>query len=159
MENSNKIIQLAQNNFKMRLFMLMKLPFGFLAGLRVTAITPKKAVVSIPYKYLTKNPFRSIYFAALSMAAELSTGILALAAVEETKKPISLLVLDMKASFIKKATGKIIFTCNEGEKIFSAVQKCLESDEGQVATIKSIGVDKNGNDVATFEFTWTFKLK
>lgn len=143
----------------MRLFMLMKLPFGFLAGLRITEITSQKASVSITYKYLTKNPFRSVYFAALSMAAELSTGILALAAVEETKQPISMLVLEMKASFKKKATGKIIFTCNDAEKISSTVNKCLESNEGQTVTVKSTGVDKDGNDVAEFEFTWTFKMR
>ena len=72
MNHQNKIIKLARNSFKMKLFMLMKLPFGFLAGLKITKINSQKASVSIPYKYLNKNPFRSIYFAALSMAAELS---------------------------------------------------------------------------------------
>ncbi len=159
MKNNNKIRRLAHSHFKMRLFMLTNLPFGFLAGLKVIDIDSKKASVSIPYKYLTKNPFRSIYFAALSMAAELSSGILALAAVEETKKPISMLVLDMKANFRKKATGKIIFTCLDGDKIFNAVQKCMDSNEGQTVMVNSVGLDNRGNEVASFSFTWTFKKK
>ena len=110
-------------------------------------------------KYLNKNPFRSIYFAALSMAAELSSGILAMAAVHDTNQPISMLVLDMKAQFKKKAVGKIVFTCTEGKKVFDAVQKCLELDEGQVVMVNSIGTDGDGNEVAAFEFSWTFKRK
>ncbi len=159
MNQQNKILRLGKNNFRMRLFMLLNLPLAFIAGLKVTSIDKSSATVSIPYKFLNKNPFRSIYFAALSMAAELSTGILAMASVYEMKKPISMLVLNMKASFVKKATGKITFYCNEGEKIFSAVQKCLENNEGQVVTITSIGKDKSGNEVAVFEFSWTFKAK
>lgn len=143
----------------MRFFMLLKLPLAFIAGLKITAIDPQRAVVTIPYKFLTKNPFRSIYFAALSMAAELSTGILAMAAVYETGKPVSMLVFDMKASFRKKAVNKITFTCLEGQKISDAVNKCLETDEGQTVAVQTIGIDKNGNEVAEFEFVWTFKVK
>ncbi|MDF1548629.1 MAG: DUF4442 domain-containing protein [Bacteroidales bacterium] len=159
MSEKNKIIKLAQNNIKMRLFLFLKLPLAFIAGLKIVFISPEKAVVTIPYKFLTKNPFRSIYFAALSMAAELSTGILSLAAIAETKKPISMLVLDMKASFTKKAVSKISFTCLEGQKITDAVQACLNSDEGQTVAVQSIGIDKKGNEVAEFEFVWTFKKK
>ncbi len=159
MKEQNRILRLGNNNFRMRFFMLLNLPLGFLAGLKVISIERSRASVSIPYKYLNKNPFRSIYFAALSMAAELSTGVLAMAAVEEANKPIALLVLNMKADFKKKATGKIIFTCNEGNKIFNTAQKCLQSNEGQIVTISSIGLDKNGNEVASFEFSWTFKRR
>jgi len=157
MNDQNKILKLAKNNFRMRLFMLLKLPLAYFAGLKIVSIDETSASVSIPFKFLNKNPFRSIYFAALSMAAELSTGILALAAVEETKKPISMLVLDMKAQFSKKAVSKIVFTCTEGRKIINAVQNCLKSEEGQVVTVNSVGIDKEGNEVAVFKFSWTFK--
>jgi hypothetical protein len=63
---------------KLRLFMLRKLPMAWLAGLRLTALTPAAATVTIRYKYLTQNPFRSIYFACLAMAAELASGIQAM---------------------------------------------------------------------------------
>ena len=159
MIDQNKVLKLGKNNLRMRIFILLNLPLAFLAGLKVVSIDRTSAAVSIPYKYLNKNPFRSIYFAALSMAAELSTGILAMAAVHETHQPISMLVLDLKAQFKKKATGKIIFTCTEGNKIFNTVQKCLKSNEGQIITVNSVGLDKDGNEVAVFEFSWTFKRK
>ncbi len=159
MSEKNKIIVLGKNNFKMRLFMLMKLPLAFFAGLKVSEIDNTKASISIPFKFLNKNPFQSIYFAALSMAAELSTGILAMAAISEVSKPVSMLVLEMNGKFIKKAKTKIVFTCMQGAEIMETVKKCIETTEGQTIQARSKGFDMDGNQVAEFYFTWTFKVK
>ena len=110
----NKIRKLAGNHPRMRMFFLKHLPMALLAGLKITEINQEKASVTVPYKYLNKNPFRSVYFAVLSMAAELSTGILAMAAIDDYDVAVSMLVLDMKAGFTKKARTKITFTCQEG---------------------------------------------
>lgn len=149
----------ATNLLKMRLFMLKNLPLGFFVGLRVVQIDNKGAQVSVPFKYLNKNPFQSIYFAVLSMAAELSTGILAMAAVYEASVPVSMLVFDMNAQFTKKATNKIVFKCEQGEEISKAVEASVADGEGRTVTVKSVGSDKNGVQVAEFNFTWTFKPK
>lgn len=153
------IIRKLANSWKLKLFMIQQLPMGFIAGLRIIDINLESAKVTIPYKYLNKNPFRSTYFAAQSMAAELSTGILAMAAVKDEEKPISMLVLDMNANFVKKATSKIIFYCEDGLAIKNAVQRAANSDSGQIITAKSIGKNNEGIIVSEFEFTWTFKLK
>jgi len=144
---------------KMKMYMLTHLPMAFLAGLRVKEIDGGRSVVSVPYKFLNKNPFHSMYFAVLSMAAELSSGILALALVYEAEKPVSMLVLNMKAGFFKKARTKIVFTCNDGVKITEAIAKSIETDEGQTVEVHTSGVDANGETVAEFGFTWTFKPK
>ncbi len=143
----------------MKLFMMKNLPMAFLAGLKVTEIDETKASVSVPYKCLNKNPFKSIYFAVLSMAAELATGILAIAAINDFSIPISMLVFEMKASFQKKARTKITFKCNEGEKMMAAISRSIETGEGQTAEVTSIGYDTEGDVVAEFKFTWTFKPK
>lgn len=142
---------------KMKMYMLTHLPMAFLAGLRVKELDSGRAVVSVPYKYLNKNPFRSMYFAVLSMAAELSSGILALSLVYEAEKPVSMLVLNMKAGFLKKARTKIVFTCNDGESISAAIAKSIETGEGQTVEVRSSGIDAHGEMVAEFNFTWTFK--
>jgi len=159
MTSENKIRKLATNPGKMKLYFLKELPMAFLAGLRIQQIDKEMATVSVPYKYLTKNPFRSIYFAVLSMAAELSSGILALAAIQDFSKPVSMLVLDMKALFLKKAKSKITFRCEDGEKISKAISESLETGEGQTVEVFTAGTDKNGEIVAEFSFTWTFKPK
>lgn len=139
--------------------MFRKLPLAFMAGLRVLSINRESAAVSIPFKFLNKNPFQSIYFAALSMAAELSTGILAMSAISEKPVPVSMLVLEMQASFIKKARKKVIFTCKQGLEIEQAIDQCIETGEGRTIQVLSKGVDVEGVEVAEFSFTWTFKPK
>lgn len=155
----NKIRTLATNTLRMRMFMLRHLPLGFFVGLNVLQINKKEAQVSVPYKYLNKNPFKSIYFAVLAMAAELSTGILAMASIYDATVPVSMLVYDMNAAFTKKATSRIIFKCEQGEEISKAVKASLADGEGKIVTVKSVGRNKEGIQVAEFNFTWTFKPK
>ena len=159
MVKENKIRKLAKSNFHMKLFMLKHLPMAFLAGLKIIEIDQTTASVTVPYKYLNKNPFRSVYFAVLSMAAELSTGILAMAALNDYSIPISMLVLEMKANFQKKARTKITFKCLEGDQLSATIAKSIETGEGQTVELTSIGYDTEGDKVAEFKFTWTFKPK
>jgi acyl-coenzyme A thioesterase PaaI-like protein len=159
MQKENRIRKLAKSNFHMKLFMMKNLPMAFLAGLKVTEIDKTKASVSVPYKCLNKNPFKSIYFAVLSMAAELATGILAMAAIKDFSIPFSMLVFEMKASFQKKARTRITFKCTEGEKMMAAISRSIETGEGQTAEVTSTGYDTEGDVVAEFKFTWTFKPK
>jgi hypothetical protein len=103
---------LIMHPIKFRLYMLAKLPMGFLAGLKLTQLEPGRAAVQVKYKWLTQNPFGSMYFAVLSMAAEFSTGILCLANIYKSDPAISMLVVKMESHFYKKAVGVITFTCN-----------------------------------------------
>ncbi len=157
MNQAENFRQTARSKFKFRLFMLKKLPAAFFSGLQVREITEEKAVVSIPFKFLTKNPFKSVYFASQAMAAELSTGVLAMAQVYGRKPRVSMLVFKMRADFTKKATSKILFTCENGADIKKAVEKSIETGEGQIVEAKSTGTDMQGNIVSEFYFTWTFK--
>lgn len=144
---------------KFKLFMLSKLPMAYMADLRVTSITNSSATVTIPYKYLTKNPFNSIYFACLGMAAELSTGVLCMMHVFKSDPAVSMLVVNMAADFSKKAVGKITFTCQDGASIEAAAELTKVTGEAQTIVTTSIGVDEEGDQVANFEFTWSLKAK
>lgn len=145
------------NYFKQKLFFLVKLPMAFLAGLRISKLQDEECVVSVKYNYLTKNPFKSMYFACQAMAAELSSGMLCFRAIEEHN--VALLVVGMEAKYTKKAVGKINFTCSDGRQIQATVQKALESGKGETVTVKSVGVDEAGDIVAEFQFTWSFKKR
>ncbi len=159
MKDPSSIIKLEGNPFLFKLFLLKKLPLAFVAGLKVVELEEHTARVSLPYNYLTKNPFRSIYFAALSMAAELSSGILAMAIVKDLPQPVSMLVLGMSADFSKKARSKITFSCMEGKAILETIQKSIETQQGQTLKVTVVGHDVTGDEVAQFTFNWTFKPK
>ncbi len=151
--------KLANNSLLLKLFFLRKMPMGILSGMKVTALDENHCSVSVPYNYLTKNPFRSTYFAVQSMAAELSSGAMAISEVMQAPRPVSMLVLDMKASFTKKARSKVIFTCENGLEIAEAVKNALITGTGQTVVITSKGIDDQGDTVSEFQFTWTFKAK
>ncbi|SFB85265.1 protein of unknown function [Flexibacter flexilis DSM 6793] len=156
---AEKFKNIITNSFKYRVFTLQRLPMAWLAGLKVASLDEKSASVTIRYGYLTQNPFRSLYFACLAMAAELSTGVLAMMHVFEAKPSISMLVVGMKAEFTKKAVGKITFVCTDGDAIAQAIAESKATGEGRTVTILSKGTDEAGDTVAEFWFTWSFKAK
>ena len=93
------------------------------------------------------------------MAAELSTGALVMDQIQMSGANISMLVASNRASFTKKATGRITFTCEDGPRIAQAVQLAIGSGQGQTLWVKSVGVNREGIEVSSFEFEWSLKLK
>lgn len=150
---------LIRSPVRFRLFLLKKLPAAYFSGVRVQEINEEGSVVTIPFKWFTQNPFRSIYFACLSMAAEMSSGVLSMAAIWNRKPAVSMLVVSMKASFHKKATGLIAFHCRDGRAISEAVERAIETGEGQSVETVSRGYNEEGDLVAEFLITWSFKKR
>ena len=143
---------------KLKLFMLQKLPMAWLAGLRLVQLTPESATVTIRFKYLTQNPFRSIYFACLAMAAELASGIQAMMHTQ-AGGPVSMLVVGIQGDFTKKAVGLIAFTCPDGPRIAQALAESRATGEGRTVECTSTGVDEAGDVVAVFRLKWSFRAK
>ncbi len=145
--------------FWMRLFLLLKLPLGFMAGLRVRHLDRHRCQATVPYGWRTQNPFRSTYFAAQAMAAELSTGALAMYAVESAPASVALLITGLEGGFGKKATALATFTCDGGDALFEAVAETVRTGEPATATVETVGTMANGTEVARFRFTWSFKRR
>ena len=72
------------NPIGIRAMLWAKLPLAAFAGLRVRKLDDSGAQVSLPAGWKTQNPFRSTYFAAQAMAAEMSTGAPALYFIEQS---------------------------------------------------------------------------
>lgn len=139
--------------------LLFKLPIAKIAGLKLNHFEENKARISVKYGWLNQNPFKSMFWAVQGMAAELSTGILCIDKIQKSGQKISMLVVGLEANFTKKAVGKIIFTCDQGEELSAVLQKAVETGEGQTLKMRSIGLDEKGDQVAEFFFTWSFKVK
>ena len=144
---------------KFRMFLLFKLPSAFFCGVRVRDIDEKRCVVTVPYKWFSQNPFKSTYFACLSMAAEMSTGALAMAHVYKRIPAISMLVVKVDSEYFKKASGKTTFICEDGEALLQTIQDSIATGEGRTFRAKSTGRNANNETVAEFYVTWSFKAK
>ena len=129
------------------------------AGVRAVSLQPEKSVVSVSYKWFNKNPFHSVYFAILAMAAEISTGILCMGYLYKQSPSISMLLVKTEGSFYKKAVGKILFTCADGQSIKEAVEKAIATKESTTVMCHSTGVNEQNEIVADFYYTWSFKVR
>jgi hypothetical protein len=158
-DNVQRFIDLMKHPVKFRMFLFSKLPSAYFAGVRLYAMTPEQCQVSVPYKWFSQNPFRSTYFACLSMAAEMSTGALSMAYLYKIHPAVSMLVTRVEGDFIKKATGLTIFTCDDGELLKQAIFGTIGSGEARTARAKSTGRNEAGEVVAEFYITWSFKVK
>ena len=151
--------KLVSHPVKFRLFLLSRLPSAYFAGTRVRSISESRSEVTIPYKWFSRNPFRSTYFACLAMAAEMSTGVLALAHLYKLHPPVSMLVVGLEGKFFKKATGVTRFICEDGNEIRGKIAAAIDTQEGQSIRAHSTGYNQEGEIVAEFYITWSFKQK
>ena len=156
---SSTFIKLMKHPVKFRMFLFTKLPAAWFAGVRVREVDEKKCRVTVPYKWLSQNPFRSTYFACLSMAAEMSTGALAMAQLYKLNPPVSMLVVKVESEYFKKANGRTSFLCEDGELFQKAVEETIATGEPRTVKAKSVGTNKDGEIVAEFYITWSFKVK
>lgn len=159
MSNTTGFLKLIKHPFKFKLFMLLKLPSAFFCGVRVVDADENKCSVKVPYKWLSQNPFKSTYFACLSMAAEMSTGLLCLMHLHKRQPAVSMLVVKIEGNFHKKATGITVFTCEDGNVIKKTIEDAIFSNEGKIVTTRSYGRNAAGEIVADFSVTWSFKAK
>ncbi len=144
---------------KLNMFTMFKLPAAWLCGVRVKQIDKKNCKVTVKHRWFNQNPFNSMFWAVQGMAAELTTGALIVSQIRNSKKNISMLVANNNANFSKKARGRITFTCEEGLSVEKAINTAIKTEEGQTIWMKSIGIDKKGDVVSTFNFEWTLKVK
>jgi hypothetical protein len=157
--NFKQFSKLISQPIRFRFFLLQQLPAAFFAGLRIVYFDANSCTVKIKYSWFSKNPFRSIYFAVEAMAAEMCSGMLAFGQVYNRNPKISMLVVKLEVHFIKKATGTIFFTCEDGAAIQAAINESIATGEGRTIVCVSKGKNSANEIVAEFFITWSFKAK
>ena len=150
---------MAMNPSKINMFSFFKLPAVWWTGVRLRYIDDNRAVVTVRHRWINQNPFNSLFWAVQGMAAELTTGAMVMKQIKESGRNISMLVANNNANFSKKATGKITFVCEEGHLIADAIEKTIQSGEGQTIWMNSVGKNEEGIVVSSFNFEWTLKVK
>jgi hypothetical protein len=140
-------------------FLFFKLPSAFLCGVRVKKLDTQSCTVGVTHRWINQNPFNSMYFAVQAMAAELATGALVMNEIQQSKKRISMLVARNESVFTKKATGKIVFTCEGGESVNQAIAGLTNEADNTTFWLEAVGKNELQQEVSRFRFEWTLKLK
>lgn len=93
------------------------------------------------------------------MAAEMSTGLLAMAHLYQSTPAVSMLVTKLEADFFKKATERIFFTCSDGKAFEEAVEGTIADGLPRTVRARAVGKNSLGEIVADFHITWSLKSK
>ena len=143
---------------KINRWMFLKLPAAWLTGVRLTSINDDICEVKVRHRWISQNPYRSMYWAVQGMAAELTTGMLLKNCIDDSETNISMLLVCNKSNFYKKAVGKIKFICDEGKNAKELIN-LTKQNRTHKAWLKAIGIDQSGDIVSEFYFEWSCKCR
>lgn len=138
---------------------MFQLPSVWLTGVRVKTISEQSCTVTVKHRWINQNPFKSLFWAVQGMAAELATGALVISHIKQKNQKMAMLVVQNRASFTKKATGRITFVCNDGQKIQETIAAAMADGQGHSCWMKAVGTNEQGVEVSSFEFEWSIKLR
>ena len=156
---SSKLRKLAVKPFYFRLYLIFNLPMGFLSGMRIRELSEERCKVTLPFKWLNKNPFKSTFWAVLGMGAEMNTAALILQYTYKHQPSISTLPLKCESEFLKKATGITKFVCNDGLEIKEKINIAVKTKKPIIIETYSEGLNKDAETVCKFKFTWSVKVR
>jgi hypothetical protein len=142
-----------------RAYLVSKLPLAACAGLRLRRLDEEGCTVALPGGWRTQNPFRSTYFAAQLMAAEMSTGAPAMVLVEGAPSSVALILRDVRATFTKKIAGPSLYTFSDVPGLRDAVERAASQPEETRYTARVTGTSADGAPASEFEVTWSFKRR
>lgn len=147
------------NPLKFKAGLAIYLPLAAFTGVKITQLNDTTCDVTVPYKYMNKNPFNTTYWAVLGMAAEMASGALLQMYIHKRRPSVSIFVLGCEAKFVKRALGVTTFRCEQGLELAEKVKLTSQNFEAQEFTALTTGYNEAGEVVAEFSFTWGIKAR
>lgn len=158
-DKADKVRRQVLSPFGFKAFLWKELPLAAFAGLRLRSLDEGGCTVALPGGWRTQNPFRSTYFAAQAMAAEMSTGAPAMVLVRGSSARISMLVTEMRVTYSKKIAGPSQFTFREVGEMADVIERAAATGEAATYTARSVGRNAASEVASEFEVTWSFKRR
>lgn len=141
--------------WKLRLWMLTKLPMGLLSGMYIQSLDEERCVVVLKERWWITNPFGSVFWAVMGMAAEMSTGALVYAHLQGSG--VRFILVGMEGQFFKKAKGKSYYFCQTGSEVLRSVGQIVNPNENIVVIMPVTAKDEDGQVLAEFSFRWQLR--
>ena len=144
---------------KFRLALTKMLPLASVIGIKLKNLDQESCTLTVPYKWLNKNPFGTTYWAVMGMVSEMASGLLLLMYTHKLKPSVSTFVIGCEAKFHKRAVGITSFTCDQGLEIAQLVEETCNDFEAKEIRCIANGYSSEGELVAEFSFTWGLKAR
>jgi hypothetical protein len=137
---------------------LARVPLLAFCNPKLLSIEPSSKVM-LPLNFVTKNHFRTMYFGALAMGAELSVATPILEAMFIQKKPISFIFKDFKCEFLKRADTSVVFEFAGVDESRQAIELALTTGERLNKTFPGVAYSKDNPENIFMKFEITISLK
>ena len=129
----------------------------------VLELSEHRCVVRVPLNWRTRRrDIHAMYLGTLCMGADVAAGLISFKLVMDRKLNVSFVFKDIRAEFLKRADGDVVFTNNDGPMIQAMVARAMESGERQESTVHVVATipEKYGEEpVAKFELTLSLKKR
>jgi acyl-coenzyme A thioesterase PaaI-like protein len=140
----------------------LKIPVLLFLGPRVIELDDEGCAVKIPLGWRSRNHLGSMYFGALCAGADLAGGLNAARLIHQRHRRVSLVFAEVKAEFLKRADGDVLFRSRDGQRIAAAVQRADETGERQTIPVEVVATvpDRYGDEpVARFALGLSLKRR
>lgn len=146
-----------------RLWSLQNVFFLWLMRPRIVELNAERCIVRVPLNWITRRrDIHAMYLGTLCMGADVAAGLIAFQLVREQKARVNFIFKDLRAEFLKRAEGDVLFTNDDGPMIQDLVRRALSGEERHEATVHVVATvpSKLGDEpVAKFELTLSVKKK
>jgi hypothetical protein len=146
-----------------RLWSLQNVFLLWLISPKILELSADRCVVRVPLNWRTRRrDIRAMYLGTLCMGADVAAGLIAFSLVRQRGERIAFIFKDMRAEFLKRAEGDVVFTNADGAIAQDLLKRALESGEREEATVRVTATvpDVLGDEpVARFELTLSIRKR
>jgi len=129
----------------------------------IVEINERRCVVKIPLNWRTRrNDIHAMYLGVLCMGADVAAGLIAFDQMQKRKLNLSFVFGSMRAEFLKRAEGDVLFTNEDGNGVLDLIGRTLQSgerEEGIVRVTATVPSKLGDEPVAKFDMTLSLKLR
>lgn len=138
----------------------LRIPALLFCAPTVEALTDEGCAVGIPLGWRTKNHLGSMYFGVLCAGADLAGGLNAFRLIRTKHPQVNLVFANVKAEFLKRADGDVIFRSSQGREVAAAMEQTERTGERVTLPIEIVAtVPKKYGDEPVARFTLGLSLK
>lgn len=138
----------------------LKIPALFFCSPVVEELDEGDCAIRIPLDWRTKNHLGSMYLGVLCAGADLASGVHAARLIRERFPTVKLVFADLKADFLKRADGDVVFRATQGREVAAALEKAVATGERVFVPVEVVAtVPKKYGAEPVARFTLGLSLK
>lgn len=139
----------------------LRIPMILFLGPRVIELDDEGCAIEIPLGWRSGNRLiGAMYFGALCVGADLAGGLNAAKLILGRSRGVNLVFGELRAEFLKRADGDVLFRSRQGRQIAEAVRETLATGERVTIPVEVVAtVPRKYGDEPVARFSLSLSLK